>query len=245
MVGAAVKGGQLDHMINACSALPNDPGALTPRAGSPSQDRARATMAAAKDTATPTLQEIGRAAMASHNAPMAELQSFVAGLIGVSAWPAGHHTTATDCYTGESVVVDQDGGIGIERAATASASLPGAIGPTWLGDRLCMDGGVSDSSTHAHLLRGSSFVLILSMFDFAANPPKHVNPSFGLAERVDPGTAQREVTALRDAGAIVHVAIANPDPQTNFMDPATIGPALAEGRRRGSADAKVIASHWA
>jgi hypothetical protein len=82
------------------------------------------------------------------------------------------------------------------------------------------------------------------MFDFQAHPPQHVNPSFGIAERVNPGTAQREAAALRAAGSSVHVAIANPDPQTNFMDAAQIMPAIATGKAAGKADAESIGSMW-
>lgn len=90
----------------------------------------------------------------------------------------------------------------------------------------------------------SAVPMIIGMFDFKAHPPQHVNPSFGISERVNPGTAEREAEALRAKGSNVHVTIANPDPQTDFMDPATIGPALSIGRAAGKADAPAIAEIW-
>ena len=244
IVGAAIKGGRLDALARALQQLGADPAMadkdLNITTGAASQARARAVMGQTASITPATLQEIGRAAMAAHNAPDDKYIDSVAGLIGLDSWPHGHHTTATDCYTGESVIVSSNCGVSIAQAAAASSSLPGVNGPTWLGDRLCMDGGVSDSSTHGRMLTGAKSVLIIGMFDFQAHPPQHVNPSFGIAERVDPGTAEREAAALRASGSTVHVTIANPDPTTDFMNAATIGPALADGVARGKADAPAI-----
>lgn len=248
IVGAAIKGGRLHELTQALQALGGNPAMankeLNITLGADSQVRARTVMGDTTEITTATLQEIGRAAMASHNAPDDEYVSSIDGLLGLTAWPAGHHTTSTDCYTGEPVIVSADSGVTIAAAAAASSSLPGVNGPTWLGDRLCMDGGVSTSSTHADMLAGAKSVLIIGMFDFQANPPKHVNPSFGIAERVNPGTAEREADGLRSKGSNVHVTIANPDPQTNFMDPATIGPALQAGQAAGKHDAIAVAALW-
>ena len=244
IVGAAIKGGRLSELTEALDQLGANPAmankVLNISAGAASQARARSVMGDTTEITPTTLQQIGRAAMASHNAPDDKYVASVQGLLGLSAWPEGHHTTATDCYTGESLVASSDSGVTIAQAAAASSSLPGVNGPTWLGDRYCMDGGVSTSSTHAEALQGAKSVLIIAMFDFLADPPKHVNPSFGIAERVHPGTAQREAAALRAAGSTVHVTIANPDPTTDFMDAATMGPAMADGMARGKADASSL-----
>ena len=248
LVGAASKGGRLTEFTAALQQLGSDPAmankVLNISEGAPSQARARSVMGQTDQITPATLQEIGRAAMAAHNAPDEKYIGSVGGILGLSDWPAGHHTTATDCYTGESLIASSDSGVTIAEACAASSSLPGVNGPTWLGDRLCMDGGVSSSSTHAEMLEGATSVLIIAMFDFKAHPPQHVNPSFGIAERVNPGTAEREAAYLRSKGSAVHVAIANPDPTTNFMDAATIGPAIADGTARGKADAPALAALW-
>ena len=62
-------------------------------------------------------------------------------------WPvAKMYTTANDCYTGERLIVGQTvarkNGIPLAHATAASSSLPGVIGPTLLGQRFCMDGGI-------------------------------------------------------------------------------------------------------
>lgn len=248
LVGAAIKGGRLKEFTAALQQLGNDPGLankeLNISAGAPSQARARTVMGQTDQITLDTLQQIGRAAMAAHNAPDDKYIGSVQEILGLTAWPAGHYTTSTDCYTGESLIASGDSGVTIAEACAASSSLPGVNGPTWLGDRLCMDGGVSTSSTHAQMLEGAKTILIVAMFDFKAHPPQHVNPSFGIAERVNPGTAEREAAFLRSKGSTVHVAIANPDPTTDFMDAATIGPAIADGIARGKADASTLAALW-
>jgi len=60
-------------------------------------------------------------------------------------------------------------------------------------------------------------------------------------ERVNPGTAQREAATLRAQGASVHVSIANPDPQTDFMSAATVSSALEIGMTAGRAEAPLVA----
>lgn len=248
LVGAAIKGGRLAQFTDALRQLGADPAMankeLNISSGAPSQARARTVMGDTDEITPATLQQIGRAAMAAHNAPDDKYVGSVQGLLALADWPAGHFTTSTDCYTGESLIASSESGVTIAEACAASSSLPGVNGPTWLGDRLCMDGGVSTSSTHAQMLEGAKSVLIIAMFDFKANPPQHVNPSFGIAERVNPGTAEREAAYLRSKGSAVHVAIANPDPTTDFMDAATIVPAIADGIARGKADAPALATLW-
>ena len=248
LVGAAIKGGRLAQFTDALRQLGADPAMankeLNISSGAPSQARARTVMGDTDEITPATLQQIGRAAMAAHNAPDDKYVGSVQGLLALADWPAGHFTTSTDCYTGESLIASSESGVTIAEACAASSSLPGVNGPTWLGDRLCMDGGVSTSSTHAQMLEGAKSVLIIAMFDFKANPPQHVNPSFGIAERVNPGTAEREAAYLRSKGSTVHVAIANPDPTTDFMDAATIVPAIADGIARGKADAPALATLW-
>ena len=245
LVGAAIKGGRLAEITQGMQQLGANPEAankvLNISTGAASQLRAQSIMGHTTEVTPATLQEIGRAAMAARNAPDYKYVESIDGLLGLTSWPAGHFTTSADCYSGESLIVSADSGVTISEAAAASSSLPGVNGPTWLGDRLCMDGGVSVSSTHAEMLAGAKSVLIIGMFDFEANPPLHVNPSFGLSERVNPGTAQREAATLRAQGAGVHVSIANPDPQTDFMSAATISSALEIGMTAGRAEAPLVA----
>lgn len=248
LVGAAIKGGRLQEITKVLDQMGANPTLankmLNITVGADSQVRAQLVMGQTKAITSATLQEIGRAGMAAHNSPVDKYIESINGLLGLTTWPEGHFTTGTDCYTGDSVIVGASAGISIAQAVAASSSLPGINGPTWLDDRLCMDGGVSLSSTHADMVSGAKSVLIIGMFDFKANPPEHVNPSFGISERVSPGTAEREAAKLRTQGSSVHVTIANPDPQTNFMDASTISSAMAAGITAGAADAPAIAEIW-
>lgn len=248
VVGTAVKSEHLWRLPHEIELLGKHPAlaerVLAIQQGGPSQQRAIAAIAAANDTEPATIQQIGRAAMAAHNADPAKYAKSLHTMLGSKEWPTGHHTTAVDCYTGEPLIVTKDDGIPIEVACAASSSVAGVSGPVWLGDRLCMDGGISTSSTHADALVGAKAVLILCMFDFEANPPKSSPGAFGMAERIAPGTAQREARLLEQAGAKVHVAVANPDPSTNFMDAAEMLAGMNAGRERGTADAAAFASIW-
>ncbi len=248
IVGAAIKGGKLIEVSETLRKLGADPDQanklLSISVGAQSQVRAQSVMGATTEITKDSLNQIGRAAMAAHNSPVDKYILSLNAILGLDSWPIGHHTTATDCYTGQSLIVSEANGIPISVAAAASSSLPGVNGPTWLGDQFCMDGGVSDSSTHGLALTGAKFVLIIGMFDFEAHPPEHVNPAFGIAERIAPGTAQREARELRAQGSTVHVTIAGPDPSTNFMDPATIIPAITLGISAGKTDAAVLGPLW-
>ncbi len=114
--------------------------------GAASQTRALELQLSTKSHDPAAIQALGRAAMASNNAPVAALQQAIQTIIGPLDWPSpAMHTTANDCYTGERVVVSSDSGIAINHAVSASMSLPGHFGPTWIDDHYCMDGGISRS----------------------------------------------------------------------------------------------------
>ena len=146
--------------------------------GAASQARARDLQLKTSSYDPADIQALGRAAMASLNAPVAALQQSIQTIIGPLDWPSPRmHTTAVDCYTGERVVVASDSGIPINHAISASMSLPGIFGPTWLDDHYCMDGGISRSGTHADLVAGAKRVLVLALSDgspeFAELTPFH------------------------------------------------------------------------
>src|SRR5262249_27701008 len=117
-------------------------------ASNPSQVRAREVAQAARDGSVATIQSIGRGAMAARNPPVRNLQLMIDVLTLGRSWPSPRfHATTTDCYTGERLVLSQSSNIPISHAVCASASLPGVFGPTWIGDRLCMDGAMCSTST--------------------------------------------------------------------------------------------------
>jgi NTE family protein len=213
--------------------------------GSSSQHRAERALAAAKSTDREEIVAIGRAAMAARNAPVEAYERSLRTMLGHGDWPsAAHHVTAVDCYTGERVVIGPDSGVPIATACAASSSLPGVNGPVWIGDRLCMDGGVGTSSTHADLLAGAERTVIFSMMSLTAEQAAARSGSFGFAERLHPGTARHEADALAAAGTKTLLVAANPDPGTDFMDPAELAGALEDGAARAAAMADELAAVW-
>jgi NTE family protein len=166
-------------------------------------------------------------------------------MLGHGDWPSrAHHVTAVDCYTGERVVIDADSGVPITTACAASSALPGVNGPVWIGDRYCMDGGVSTSSTHGDLLAGAQQAVIFSMMSLTPAEAAARGGSFGFAERLAPGTAQREADALTAGGTRTLLVSANPEPGTDFMDPAQLAPAIEAGAARAAAVIDELAAVW-
>jgi NTE family protein len=213
--------------------------------GSKSQQRAALALEKAASTDPESIVQIGRAAMAARNAPVAAYERSLKMMLGHGDWPgAAHHVTAVDCFTGERIVIGPEDGVPIVTACAASSSLPGVNGPVWVGDRLCMDGGVSTSSTHADLLAGAERAVIFSMMSLTPTEAKARGGSFGFAERLRPGTARREAEALDAAGTKTLLIAANPDPDIDFMDPAQLAGALADGATCARAMIDELRATW-
>jgi predicted acylesterase/phospholipase RssA len=68
------------------------------------------------------------------------------------------YTSSVDCYTGERLIVSQaaarKNGIPLVHGEAASSSLPGTIGPTLLGQRYGMDGGICSNAAHVDVVGG-------------------------------------------------------------------------------------------
>lgn len=214
--------------------------------GSASQRRAADALAGAKSTDHETVVEIGRAAMAARNAPVEAYERSLRLMLGHEDWPSpAHHVTAVDCYTGERVVIDHEDDVPIATACAASSSLPGVNGPVWIGDRLCMDGGVGTSSTHADLLAGVERAVIFSMMSLTEEEAAARGGGFGFAERLHPGTARREAEALTAGGTKTLLVAANPAPGIDFMDPTELEGALEDGAARANSMIDELAMVWA
>lgn len=244
IVGSFVSSATVSEAYSRLAPLAADPDVLArmvvTNTGAPSQQRATEVLGSATSTDYQSLLEIGRAAMAARNTPVATYTAALTKLLGSTSWPSSkHHTTAVDCYTTELVVVSSDSGIDIATACAASSSLPGVNGPVWLGDHYCMDGGVSPSSTHSDILAGAQRVIIFSLF--SAPPP---SGSFGLAMRVNPNEIHEEVSFLESTGSKVKLICADPDSGTNFMDPAQLAHAMALGAQRAQSDINDLKSFW-
>ena len=172
---------------------------------------------------------IGHAALAADNqvnGPTAErLAAFLTG-DSKTSWPAAKmHTTAVDCYTGERIVVSQAAaqrnGIPLAHGAAASSSLPGIIGPTLLGQRYCMDGGMCSNPAHVDLIAGSKRALIVTLND-GLKPPFLTGIPHPIAENI----RQAEATGTKT------LWIKADPPNVNLLDPHQILPAIRTGYDR-------------
>lgn len=239
LVGAAVSGGHLGRMAHEFDLFARFPQLLTHLAHqappTPSQTRALQLLQGPSVGDQAAIRELGRAAMAARNGPIEQLERSLLLLVG-TGWPSETlHTTAVDCYTGERLVCSHDSGLWISHAVSASMSVPGAFGPTWLGDRLCMDGGMATTGTHCDLVAGARRVLIISLVD-----------GLGGSQRLSalPNTIQQEVADLRAGGSEVLLVSANPDPGVDLLSAAAVGDAMAVGRERATADLPAVRALW-
>lgn len=206
-----------------------------------SQQRAQKINAAAKDGSIATRQAIGHAALASDNKVNGEgVERLAAFLTGDSktAWTSEKiHTTAVDCYTGERVVVSKasadKNGIPLAHGAAASCSLPGIIGPTLLGQRFCMDGGMCSNAAHVDLVAGVKRALIITLND-GLQPPFLTGIPHPIAQNI----AQIEAVGTKT------MWIKADPPNVNLMDPKEVSAGLQAGYDRAKKEAPAIKEFW-
>lgn len=241
LVGSTIAGGHLERLTREFDFFGRFPKLLSDLVPvpnpNPSQRRAHALCQAASDASIQTIQAIGRGAMAASNPPVAKLQTMIRWLTGNSAWPSPRfHAATMDCYTGERLVVSATSKIPIDHAVSASMSLPGIFGPTWLGDRVCMDGGMSSSSTHSDLVAGARRVVVVSLTDG--------KPGSGPRFSNIPGDIAGELRQVEAAGSKTLLIAANPG-KVNLVSPDEVGPALRAGYDRGRKEADGVKAFWA
>jgi NTE family protein len=157
-----------------------------------------------------------------------------------TGWPvAKMYTTANDCYTGERLIVGQEvarrNGIPLAHAAAASSSLPGVIGPTLLGQRFCMDGGISRTWAHTDVVAGSKRALVITL----------TNGYEGSLLSGIPHNIYKEIDALQATGTQTMLIIAGTPTGVNLLDPSQIEPALRTGYGRAKVEADKIEKFWA
>ncbi|MFK8250990.1 patatin-like phospholipase family protein [Ancylobacter terrae] len=208
-----------------------------------SQKRAQEINFGVKDGNPETIRTIGHAALAADNRVNGDAVERLAWLLtgdSRTGWPTPRmFTTSNDCYTGERLVVHQDvaqkNGIPLAHAAGASSSLPGIIGPTLLGQRFCMDGGISKSWAHTDLVAGSKRALVITL----------TNGYEGSLLSGIPHDIHREIAALEAVGTKAMLIIAGTPPGVNLLDPGEIAPALRAGYARAAIEAPKIKAFWA
>ncbi len=110
----------------------------------PSQQRALDLFLKATDGDPATVQEIGHAALAAVTPRAEATRRNITLVLGTGRWTSDAlHITCVDAYTGERCVVTGETDTTMARAVAASSAVPGIFAPQPIGDRRCMDGGVS------------------------------------------------------------------------------------------------------
>ena len=207
-----------------------------------SQRRAQEINFSVKDGSPQSIRAIGHAALAADNrvngSTAERLAAFLTG-DSKTDWPvAKMYTTANDCYTGERLVIGQEGArrnnIPLAHAAAASSSLPGVIGPTLLGQRYCMDGGISKTWAHTDVVAGSKRALVITL----------TNGYEGSLLSGIPHNIHTEMKDLEATGTKGMLIIAGTPAGVNLLDPTQIEPALKTGYDRSKSEAEKIRAFW-
>lgn len=165
-------------------------------------------------------------------------------MIGLTDWPSkSFYATANDCYTGERLIISESSNVPIVDACSASSSLPGGSGPTFVQNRLCMDGGICQSSTHSDVVAGVKRAFVLSLADGGPNELKENLRTSGF-----PDSLLQELKNLKEQGTeVLHVVAGLPPGMTRIdsvMDANLITPFMKYGFERGTADAPKVKTFW-
>ncbi len=241
VVGSTIAGGHLQKLtrdFEFFGEFPKLMAALVPTPSpNPSQIRAHDLCNAATNASLDTIRAIGRGAMAARNPSVAKLQDMVIALTGNVHWPSERfHATTMDCYSGERLVVSANSHVHISHAVTSSMSLPGIFGPTWIGDRICMDGGMSPSSTHSDLVAGAKRAIVVSLTDGM--------PGSGPRFSSMPNSILQEIKDLEAAGTKALLIAANPG-KVSLVSPEEIAPAMKLGYDRAVQESDKVKAFWA
>jgi len=242
IVATAVTGDKLGRLHSQVSLLAKVPAlvsALAPASAlGPSQRRALDLFLKATDGKPSTVQEIGFAALAAVAPRPETMRRNVSLVVGAGAWTTeALQITCVDAYTGERCVVTKGSRTSLARAVAASSAVPGVFAPQPVGDRRCMDGGVSGTGTHLDLFGGARRVLVLALTD-------GLDITEGMMT-MHPDDGLRELEDLRASGAEVVVRVPAEVDLMMLMEPSSVPAALALGARQAEDDVEMLAAFWA
>jgi NTE family protein len=244
--GSTLTSGHFKHLLSVFDFFGQFPGLfakLAPVTGpNLSQRRAQEINFSVKDGTPASIRAIGHAALAADNRLNGDGVDRLAWLLTGDSrtnWPvAKMYTTANDCYTGERLIVGQsvarNNDIPLAHATVASSSLPGVIGPTLLGQRYCMDGGISRTWAHTDVVAGSKRAIVVTL----------TNGYDGSLLSGIPHNIYDEIKNLEATGTKGMLIIAGTPPGLNLLDPRQIEPALRAGYERAKIEAPKIRSFW-
>lgn len=208
-----------------------------------SQTRADQINMSATDGSIETRKTIGNAALAANNKLNGDQVERVAALLTGDSkknWPASQmYTTGIDCYTGERLVIGQQNArknnISLAHGAAASCSLPGVAGPTLLGQRYVMDGGICSNPAHVDLVAGSKRALIITLTDGIT----------GAVLTTIPHPIAQNIEDIKATGTKVKWIVAGTPKGVDLLDPKQIAGALRTGYDRSKIEAPKIKEFWA
>jgi NTE family protein len=197
----------------------------------------------ATDGSIETRRVIGHAALAANNKLNGERVEKVAALLTGDSkkdWPTSRmFTTGIDCYTGERIVVGQktakQNNIPLAHGTAASSSLPGVVGPTLLGQRYVMDGGICSNPAHVDLVAGSKRALIITLTDGVT----------GAILTTIPHPVAQNIEDIKATGTKVMWIVAGTPKGIDLLDPKQIAGALRTGYERSKIEAPKIKQFWA
>ncbi|WP_426403138.1 patatin-like phospholipase family protein [Streptomyces sp. R-07] len=179
-------------------------------------------------------RRLGRLALATTTVTEADRRATVARRLGrVTDWPARPLLiTAVDSATGELAAHDEDSGIPLADAVTASCAIPGLWPPATIGGRRWIDGGIH-STANAHLAAGYDRIVVVA--PSAQGNKVVLSPA-------------RQGADLAAAGARVEVI--TPDAASrkaigrNALDPSHRAAAARAGRAQAASHAEAVAAVW-
>jgi NTE family protein len=247
VLGSALLGSRLDLFsteFNLLSDYPRLMAKLVPtQEFSQSQERVIQMGINARDGSPATIQAIGHAAMAAKSIPSDKFEMNMKVFLGdLNDIPPKMYITSIDCYTSERLVIAPGSGVSAATACAASASAPGVTGPTWVKDRLCMDGSIGVTETHCDIVAGSKRALVVALADTIQQEEA------GLRLNHLPNTILQEVKALEAGGTQTKLIIVGmlPGRKTlSVVDPGIMEPAIKYGLERGMADLPEMRRFWA
>ena len=241
LVASALVGGRLKRFHSEVSVLAKLPGLVSVLAPAsefrPSQQRALDLFLLATDAEPATIQEIGRAALAATTPRPEVTRRNMSLILGAGKMQSeALHITCVDAYTGERCVLTSAAGVATARAVAASSAVPGVFAPQPIGDRRCMDGGVSGTGTHLDLFDGARRVLILALTD-----GNEVAEGMMTSQ---PEDGRKELEDLQGSGTEVLLRTPSEVDLLELMAPGSVPKALAMGARQASADIGLLSTFW-
>jgi NTE family protein len=241
LVATSLTGGHLARLYAEVSLLSKAPklvAALAPAGDlAPSQQRALDRFLGAGDAEPGTVRAIGHAALAAATPSPASMTRRLAVVVAERRWPSDAlAVTCVDAYSGERCVVTRAAGVPVARAVAASSAVPGIFPPQPVGDRRCMDGGVSGTGTHPDLLAGAGRAVVLSLTD----GHDMVQGTMTVA----PGGTADGIARLEASGTRVFLRTPDGVDPGELMAPSAVPRALTMGARQAVEDRVELGRFW-